>query len=162
KQTKQSRVEDLYRPFKQKKKTRATEAKRLGLEPLAKIILAGKHRDIESAAAEYLTEEVSSAELAIKGAKDIIAEIVSDNPQYRLYLLKIINDTSEIVSTVKKNADDEQSIFEMYYDYAERIKNIVPHRVLALNRGEALKVLTVKLTHDTERIANYLKKEVID
>src|SRR5699024_7160121 len=103
KQTKQSRVEDLYRPFKQKKKTRATEAKRLGLEPLADIILAGKHRDIETAAADYLNEEVTSAEEAIKGALDIIAEVVSDNPQYRLYILKIIKDTSDIVSAVKKN-----------------------------------------------------------
>jgi len=146
KQTKQSRVEDLYRPFKQKKKTRATEAKRLGLEPLANLILAGKHRDIESAAGKFLTDEVTSVEMAVKGAKDIIAEIISDNPQYRLYILKIIKDTSEIVSSVKKNAEDEQGIFEMYYDYAERVKNIVPHRVLALNRGEALKVLSVKLT----------------
>lgn len=162
KQTKQSRVEDLYRPFKQKKKTRATEAKRLGLEPLANLILAGKHRDIESAAGEFLTDEVTSVEMAVKGAKDIIAEIISDNPQYRLYILKIIKDTSEIVSSVKKNAEDEQGIFEMYYDYAERVKNIVPHRVLALNRGEALKVLSVKLMHDTERITNYLKKQVIE
>lgn len=162
KQTKQSRVEDLYRPFKQKKKTRATEAKRLGLEPLANLILAGKHRDIESAAGKFLTDEVTSVEMAVKGAKDIIAEIISDNPQYRLYILKIIKDTSEIVSSVKKNAEDEQGIFEMYYDYAERVKNIVPHRVLALNRGEASKVLSVKLTHDTERITNYLKKQVIE
>ena len=162
KQTKQSRVEDLYRPFKQKKKTRATEAKRLGLEPLADIILAGKHRDIETAAADYLNEEVTSAEEAIKGALDIIAEVVSDNPQYRLYILKIIKDTSDIVSAVKKNADDEQGVFEMYYDYAEKIKNIVPHRVLALNRGETLKVLTVKMNHDTERIKKYLQKQVID
>src|SRR5699024_482444 len=162
KQTKQSRVEDLYRPFKQKKKTRATEAKRLGLEPLANLILAGKHRDIESAAGKFLIDEVTSVEMAVKGAKDIIAEIISDNPQYRLYILKIIKDTSEIVSSVKKNAEDEQGIFEMYYDYAERVKNIVPHRVLALNRGEALKVLSVKLTHDTERITNYLKKQVIE
>lgn len=161
KQTKQSRVEDLYRPFKQKKKTRATEAKRLGLEPLANIILAGKHRDIEKTAADYLTDEVTSADMAIKGAKDIIAEIISDNPQYRLYILKIIKDTSEIVSAVKKNAEDEQGVFEMYYDYAERVKNIVPHRVLALNRGETLKVLSVKLTHDIKRIENYLKKQVI-
>src|SRR5699024_11068839 len=162
KQTKQSRVEDLYRSFKQKKKTLATEAKLLGLEPLANLILAAKHRDIESAAGEFLTDEVTSVEMAVKGAKDIIAEIISDNPQYRLYILKIIKDTSEIVSSVKKNAEDEQGIFEMYYDYAERVKNIVPHRVLALNRGEALKVLSVKLTHDTERITNYLKKQVIE
>lgn len=162
KQTKQSRVEDLYRPYKQKKKTRATEAKRLGLEPLADIIFEGKHRDIETAAKDYVTDEVVSAEMAISGAKDIIAEIISDNPQYRLYILKIIKDTSDIVSAIKKNADDEQGVFEMYYDYTEKVKNIVPHRVLALNRGETLKVLTVKLAHDVDRITNYLKKQVID
>lgn len=162
KQTKQSRVEDLYRPFKQKKKTRATEAKRLGLEPLAELILAGKHRDINDAAKEYLTDEVTSVEDAVNGALDIIAEKISDNPNYRLYILKIIKDTSEMVSQVKKNADDEQGVFEMYYDYTEKIKNIVPHRVLALNRGESLKVLTVKLSHDIDRIEKYLSKQVIE
>src|SRR5699024_11240547 len=143
------RVKYIYSPFKHKKITRATEAKHLVLVPLADIFLADKHLDIETAAADYLNEKVTSAEEAIKGALDIIAEIVSDYPQYRLYILKIIKDTSDIVSAVKKNADDEQGVFEMYYDYAEKIKNIVPHRVLALNRGETLKVLTVKMNHDT-------------
>src|SRR5699024_9766060 len=151
-----------YRPFKQKKKTRATEAKRLGLEPLANLILAGKHRDIESAAGEFLTEVATSVEMAVKGAKDIIAKIISDNTEYRLYILKIVKDPSEIVLSVKKNEEDEQCNFSMYYEYAETVKNIVPHRVLALNRGDAIKVLSVKLTHDTERITNYIKKQVIE
>ncbi|WP_026867237.1 Tex family protein [Jeotgalicoccus marinus] len=161
KQTKQSRVEDLYRPYKQKKKTRATEAKRLGLEPLAKEILKGDTEDIQALGATYLNEEVTTADDAIQGAKDIIAEMISDNPYYRLHILKSIKATSSLVSTVRKNADDPEGVFEMYYDYTERVKNIVPHRILALNRGETLKVLSVKFSHDNEKFIEYLKGKVI-
>ena len=161
KQAKQSRVEDLYRPYKQKKKTRATEAKRLGLEPLAKEILKGDTEDIQALGATYLNEEVTTADDAIQGAKDIIAEMISDNPYYRLHILKSIKATSSLVSTVRKNADDPEGVFEMYYDYTERVKNIVPHRILALNRGETLKVLSVKFSHDNEKFIEYLKGKVI-
>ena len=161
KQTKQSRVEDLYRPYKQKKKTRATEAKRLGLEPLAKEILKGDTEDIQALGATYLNEEVTTADDAIQGAKDIIAEMISDNPYYRLHILKSIKATSSLVSTVRKNADDPEGVFEMYYDYTERVKNIVPHRILALNRGETLKVLSVKFSHDNEKFIEYLSGKVI-
>lgn len=161
KQTKQSRVEDLYRPYKQKKKTRATEAKRLGLEPLAKEILEGKVEDVEVLAKNYLNDEITTVEDAVQGAKDIIAEIISDYPDYRLQVLKDIKNTSSLVSTVRKGADDPEGVFEMYYDYTERVKNIVPHRILALNRGEALKVLSVKFSHDNDRFVQYLQGQVI-
>ena len=161
KQTVLNRVEDLYRPFKQKKKTKATEAKRKGLEPLAKIIFEQNEKDIESFAGDYLNEEVETVKDAINGALDIIAENISDEPKFRSYILKVIKDTSSITSTKKKKAEDDTKIFEIYYDYEEPIKKIVPHRVLAINRGEKLKVLTVKLQHDLERLKNYISKQVI-
>ncbi len=161
KQTVLNRVEDLYRPFKQKKKTKATEAKRKGLEPLADIIFTQNEKDIEALAGEYLNEEVETPEDAVQGALDIIAENISDEPKYRSYILKVIKDTSSITSTKKKKAEDDTKIFEIYYDYEEPVKKIVPHRVLAINRGEKLKVLTVKLQHDLERLKNYIYKQVI-
>lgn len=161
KQTVLNRVEDLYRPFKQKKKTKATEAKRKGLEPLAKIIFEQNEKDIEKLAGEYLNEEVETPKDALSGALDIIAENISDEPKYRSYILKVIKDTSSITSTKKKKAEDDTKIFEIYYDYEEPAKKIVPHRVLAINRGEKLKVLTVKLQHDLERLKNYISKQVI-
>ena len=161
KQTVLNRVEDLYRPFKQKKKTKATEAKRKGLEPLAKIIFEQNEKDIESFAGDYLNEEIESEKDAINGALDIIAENISDEPKFRSYILKVIKDTSSITSVKKKKAEDDTEIFEIYYDYEEPIKKIVPHRVLAINRGEKLKVLTVKLQHDLERLKNYISKQVI-
>lgn len=161
KQTVLNRVEDLYRPFKQKKKTKATEAKRKGLEPLAKMIQAQDDQRVERHAADYLNEEVASVDEAINGALDIIAENISDEPKFRSYILKVVKDTSSITSVKKKNAEDETGIFEIYYDYNEPIKKIVPHRVLALNRGEKLKILTVKLEHDLDRLKNYIGKQVI-
>lgn len=161
KQTVLNRVEDLYRPFKQKKKTKATEAKRKGLEPLAKIIFEQNEKDIESFAGDYLNEEIESEKDAVNGALDIIAENISDEPKFRSYILKVIKDTSSITSVKKKKAEDDTEIFEIYYDYEEPIKKIVPHRVLAINRGEKVKVLTVKLQHDLERLKNYISKQVI-
>lgn len=159
KQTVLNRVEDLYRPFKQKKKTRATEAKRKGLEPLAGQILEQKPMDVESAASEFVNEEVEKAEGAIKGAIDIIAEKISDEPKYRSYILKVIKDTADITTKKKKKAEDETGVFEMYYDYAEPIRKIVPHRVLAINRGEKLGILNVKLEYDLERLKRYIGKQ---
>lgn len=160
-QVKLQRVEDLYRPFKQKKKTRATEAKRKGLEPLAREILTFKDVNLEASAASYLTEEVKSIEEAINGAKDIIAEMVADEPKYRAYILKFVQDHGAIVSTKKKKAEDEKGIFEMYYDYSERVKSIVPHRVLALNRGENADVLKVSFDVDMSRLENYLMRQFV-
>ncbi|MCD2138089.1 Tex family protein [Salinicoccus halitifaciens] len=161
KQTVLNRVEDLYRPFKQKKKTKATEAKRKGLEPLAKIIQAQDDADVHQYAERHLNDEVPSVEEAISGALDIIAEDISDEPKFRRYILKVVKDTSSITSTKKKNAEDDNKVFEIYYDYEEPVKKIVPHRVLAINRGEQLKVLNVKLVHDFERLKNYIGKQVI-
>lgn len=161
KQTVLNRVEDLYRPFKQKKKTRATEAKRKGLEPLAKLINIQEPLDVEKEAAEYVSEEVENVDEAIKGALDIIAERISDEPKYRSYILKVIKDTADIVAKKKKNAEDPNGVFEMYYSYQEPIRKIVPHRVLAVNRGEKLDVLNVKMDYDLERLKRYIGKQEI-
>lgn len=161
KQTVLNRVEDLYRPFKQKKKTRATEAKRKGLEPLAKLINIQESLDVEKEAAEYVSEEVENVDEAIKGALDIIAERISDEPKYRSYILKVIKDTADIVAKKKKNAEDPNGVFEMYYSYQEPIRKIVPHRVLAVNRGEKLDVLNVKMDYDLERLKRYIGKQEI-
>lgn len=161
KQTVLNRVEDLYRPFKQKKKTRATEAKRKGLEPLAQLIEEQKEASIFEKAEKYLSEEVESQEEAVGGALDIIAEKISDEPKYRSYILKVVQDTSQLQTSKKKNAEDDQNIFEMYYNYSEPIKSIVPHRVLAINRGEKLNILSVKLTHEIERFERYILNQII-
>ncbi|MCO6217765.1 RNA-binding transcriptional accessory protein [Staphylococcus epidermidis] len=150
-QTKLQRVEDLYRPYKQKKKTRATEAKRKGLEDLADWFSQSKlDTKIEDKAQLFLNNEVTTIEDAIEGAKDIIAERISDNPQYRSKILKDVFNQGLIVSSKKKKAEDEKQTFSMYYDYKEPIKRIANHRVLAMNRGE--KVLSIKIDFDTTRI----------
>ncbi|MBF0814654.1 Tex family protein [Staphylococcus xylosus] len=162
KQTKLQRVEDLYRPFKQKKKTRATEAKRKGLEPFAQWLKQSTiDTSIESKAQQFITEEVPSVEDAIKGAQDIIAELVSDEPKYRSKILKDTFQHANIVTQKKKNAEDEKEIFSMYYDYAEPVKKIANHRVLAVNRGEKEKVLSVKIEMDTQGIENFICKNEI-
>ncbi len=152
-QTKLQRVEDLYRPYKQKKKTRATEAKRKGLEDLADRFSQSKlDTKIEDKAQLFLNDEVTTIEDAIEGAKDIIAERISDNPQYRSKILKDVFNQGLIVSSKKKKAEDEKQTFSMYYDYNEPIKRIANHRVLAMNRGEKEKVLSIKIDFDTTRI----------
>ncbi|MEJ7161998.1 Tex family protein [Staphylococcus epidermidis] len=152
-QTKLQRVEDLYRPYKQKKKTRATEAKRKGLEDLADWFTQSKlDTKIEDKARLFLNDEVTTIEDAIEGAKDIIAERISDNPQYRSKILKDVYNQGLIVSSKKKKAEDEKQTFSMYYDYNEPIKRIANHRVLAMNRGEKGKVLSIKIDFDTTRI----------
>ena len=151
--TKLQRVEDLYRPYKQKKKTRATEAKRKGLEDLADWFSQSKlDTKIEDKAQLFLNDEVTTIEDAIEGAKDIIAERISDNPQYRSKILKDVFNQGLIVSSKKKKAEDEKQTFSMYYDYKEPIKRIANHRVLAMNRGEKEKVLSIKIDFDTTRI----------
>lgn len=152
-QTKLQRVEDLYRPYKQKKKTRATEAKRKGLEDLADWFSQSKlDSKIEDKARLFLNDEVTTIEDAIEGAKDIIAERISDNPQYRSKILKDVYNQGLIVSSKKKKAEDEKQTFSMYYDYNEPIKRIANHRVLAMNRGEKEKVLSINIDFDTTRI----------
>ncbi|UXU72711.1 RNA-binding transcriptional accessory protein [Mammaliicoccus sciuri] len=163
KQTKLQRIEDLYRPFKKKKKTRATEAKRKGLEPLAKWILEGTSNiDLVEEASKYITKEVESHEDAIKGARDIIAEMISDEPKYRKYILNSVERQGKLVTEKKKKAEDEKNIFEMYYTYEEPIKKIVPHRVLAINRGESEGILKVGFEIDTESLESYLTAQFVE
>ncbi|PNZ29521.1 S1 RNA-binding domain-containing protein [Staphylococcus petrasii] len=161
KQTKLQRVEDLYRPYKQKKKTRATEAKRKGLEPFAQWIIEGKGSDIEQQATQYLNEEVEAIQDAIAGAQDIIAEHISDNPKYRNRILKDVYHQGQITSTKKKKAEDEKETYAMYYDYSEPIKRVANHRVLAMNRGEKEKVLSVKIEFDTSHIETFIEKNEV-
>ena len=155
-------VEDLYRPYRPKRRTRATIAKEKGLEGLADIIMAQETTEgIENLASGYISEEkeVNSAEDAIAGAKDIIAEIISDNAEYRMYIRKISFEEGRIVSAAKDS--DAQSVYEMYYDFSEQVAKIAGHRVLALNRGEKEKFLVVKLEVPEERILGYLGSKII-
>ncbi|MCE5091029.1 RNA-binding transcriptional accessory protein [Staphylococcus devriesei] len=161
KQNKLQRVEDLYRPYKQKKKTRATEAKRKGLEPLATFILLGKDKNIQEEARRYLSEEIETEEVAIQGAQDIIAEQISDNPKYRSKLLKDVYQQGQVVTSKKRKAEDEKEIYAMYYDYSEPVKRIANHRILAMNRGEKEKVLSVKIEFDTSQIEAFIEKKEI-
>jgi uncharacterized protein len=156
-------VEDLYRPFKEKKKTKATEAIKNGLEPLANMIMEFKNRDIKKEAKSFLNDRVTSIEEAIEGAKYIIAEAISDNAEYRKYIRENIVKFGIITSKVKKKAQelDQAKTYEMYYDYSEAIKSIKPHRVLAINRGEKEGILSVNIDVDFSYIINYLEKKVI-
>ena len=154
-------VEDIYRPFKEKKKTKATEAIKQGLEPLAKIIMSFKDVDINKIAESYLNDNVVDVESAIKGASYIIAEWISDNASYRKYIRNNMKNNGIISIKKKKTAVDEKKVYEMYYDYEERIKYIKPHRVLAINRGEKEQVLSVSITVDNDYIISYLENKII-
>ena len=152
-------VEDLYRPYKEKKKTKATEAIKNGLEPLAKIILSFPKElyDIE----KFLNENVKTKEDAIQGAKYIIAEYISDNAYYRKWIRNNIYNHSKIVTKIKKDANDERKVYEMYYDFSEDTKYIKPHRVLAINRAEKEGIISVSLEYSKEYILEYLENKVI-
>ena len=154
-------VEDIYRPYKEKKKTKATEAIANGLEPLAKLIFSFSDANIKEEAKKYVNDKVKTVDEAILGAKYIIAEIISDNAKYRKEIRKMTFRDGIIKSKVKKNAPDENKTYEMYYDYEEKIKGIKPHRVLALDRGENEKVLTVSIIANDEAIIKYLENELI-
>ena len=160
--TKLVEVEDLYRPFKEKKKTKATEAIKNGLEPLAKEIMAFPVKgNIEEMAKRYLNDAVTSIDKAIEGAKYIIAENISDDAKIRKSIRDNTYNFGIIKSKIKKNAKDENKIYDMYYDYEERVKYIKPHRILALNRGENEGVLSVSIENDKERVIQYIEKKVI-
>ena len=155
-------VEDLYRPYKEKKKTKATDAINNGLEPLAKIIMSFPNNlDIEKTASNYLNDKVKSIEEAIQGAKYIIAEWISDNASYRKWIRNNMYYKGKIVSKLKKNAKDETKTYEMYYDYNEPVKYIKPHRILAINRGEKENVLNVNIEIDNKEIETFLKTKII-
>ncbi len=155
-------VEDLYRPYRPKRRTRATIAKEKGLEPLAALIMLQKlDVPLEEVAAEYISEEkeVATAEEAIEGAKDIIAEQISDEADYRIYIRDLTTKQGKIISVAKD--PEEQSVYEMYYEFEEPITKLAGHRVLALNRGEKEKFLTVKVEAPEDKVLGYLEKKVI-
>lgn len=155
-------VEDLYRPYRPKRKTRASIAKEKGLEPLAEYILRQEATEpVLNEAAKYVSEEkeVKTPEEALQGAQDIIAEMVSDDADHRLYIRNITLEEGIVSSTAKD--EKAQSVYEMYYNFEEPVKKIAGHRVLALNRGEAEKILTVKVNAPEERILRYLEKKLI-
>ena len=155
-------VEDLYRPYKEKKKTKATEAIKAGLEPLAKMIMSFPTTgNIDDMAKKFLNETVKNTDDAITGAKYIIAEWISDNASYRKYIRSYFYKNGTIISKIKKDAKDENKTYEMYYDYNEAVKHIKPHRILALNRGENEKVLNVSIDVNKDEIIAYLKSKVI-
>ena len=155
-------VEDLYRPYRPKRRTRATIAKEKGLEPLANIImLQMTNKSIEEEAEAFVSEEkeVASVADAIAGAKDIIAEHISDEADYRIRIRELTTKKGTISSTAKN--PETQSVYEMYYEFEEPVKKLAGHRVLALNRGEKEKILTVKVGAPEEDILRYLEKQVI-
>lgn len=162
KATKLVEVEDLYRPFKEKKKTKATEAIKQGLEPLAKLIMEFPTiGDIDTLGAPFINETVKTIAEAITGAGYIIAETISDNANYRKWIRRNSFLSGSLISKIKKGASDEGKIYEIYYDYQERVNYLKPHQILAINRGEKEKILTVKLEVDQEQIINHLNNKII-
>ncbi|MCC0763520.1 RNA-binding transcriptional accessory protein [Clostridioides sp. ES-S-0006-03] len=154
-------VEDIYAPYKQKKRTRATIAKEKGLENLAVSILKSNLDNIDLEAKSYINEEkeVTSVEDALKGARDIIAETVSDDAKIRKYIRELALREGMIVS---KSSTDEKSVYDMYYDYSEAVKSMAPHRVLAINRGEKENFLKVKLEINNDKVLNYIVNEYVN
>lgn len=155
-------VEDIYRPYKEKKKTKATEAIALGLEPLAKMMMTFPTTgDIDKLCSKFINDKVPNTENAVTGACYIIAEWISDNAFYRKWIRSYFYKNGVITSKLKKGAEDENKIYEMYYDYNEPVKWIKPHRILALNRGEKEKILTVSIDVNKDEIIAYLEKKMI-
>ncbi|MGM0727332.1 MAG: Tex family protein [Bacillota bacterium] len=156
-------VEDLYRPFKQKRKTKANVAKAKGLEPLAEYVLALPSDEIEKKAASFINEEkeVRSVDEALEGAQHIIAEQLADDPDMRKWIRSETYQKGSLVTSGKDIESDEKNVYEMYYDYQEPIKKIVPHRVLAVNRGEKEGILKAAIEPPAENIRFYLDKQVI-
>ncbi len=154
-------VEDLYRPFKEKKKTKATEAIKNGLEPLAKQIMSYTTKSLDDLVKPYLNENVKTEEDAITGAGYIIAEWISDNAYYRKWIRSFTFNTGNLVTKVKKNAVDENKVYEMYYDFTEKVKYAKAYRIMAINRAEKEKVITVSIDIDKERIFSFLEEKLI-
>ena len=154
-------VEDLYRPYKQKKRTRATIAKEKGLEPLADFIMLQESKEsVENEALKYVNDDtVKSAKEAIEGAQDIIAERISDVAEYRTYIRDVTMDEGQLVTAAKD--EKAESVYEMYYEFSEPLKKVAGHRVLAVNRGEEEKFLTVKISAPEDRILRYLEKKTL-
>ncbi|MBM7688126.1 RNA-binding transcriptional accessory protein [Enterococcus ureilyticus] len=164
KATKMQQVEDLYRPYKQKRRTKATIAKEKGLEPLADWLQSFPvEADVMLEAEKYidLEKEVASAEAALQGAHEIIAERVSDEPKFRSWIRDFTFKQGQYISTVKNEEKDEKSVYEMYYDFSEPVSKMVSHRVLATNRGEKEDILKVAILVDEEKISSYLERQLI-
>ena len=160
--TKLVEVEDLYRPYKEKKKTKATEAIKNGLEPLAKYIMTFPVKgNIEEEAKKYLNDKVLTPQDAIQGASYIIAENISDNAKYRKAIRDNTYKFGTLITKLKKNAQDEDKIYDMYYDYQEQVRKVKPHRILAINRGEKEGILSVSIENDTDRTIEFLNKREI-
>lgn len=154
-------VEDIYRPFKPKKRTRATIAEEKGLKPLAQVILSGEFKgDIREHASKFISEEkaVNSIEESLQGAEDIISEIISDEAEFRKWIRNLVAREGFIET---KGESKESTTYEMYYDYKEAVRNIPSHRILAINRGEKEKILSVKITVEQEKIIQYLKAKIL-
>lgn len=156
-------VEDLYRPYKQKRRTKATQAKEKGLEPFAEWMLAFTKEPVEEKASAFISEEkgVNTAEEAIAGARDIIAEMVSDDPESRKWIRRETFKSGKIETSVKDADHDEKKVYEMYYEYEEPISKIVPHRILAVNRGEKEDILRTAIRPNIDMMQSYLKKKWI-
>lgn len=161
--TQLQRVEDLYRPYKQKRRTRAAKAKEKGLEPLANLIWEQEDLELHKEAEKYLSEEhdLTSVEAVLEGANDIIAEWISDIPEHREFIRDITWKQGVLNSEVKDEQLDEKKVYEMYYDYSESVRSLVSHRILALNRGEKEEVLRVQIQPPVEKIIDYLKRKTI-
>lgn len=162
--SKMQQVEDLYRPYKQKRRTKATIAKERGLEPFATWLLTYPSAgDVVKEATSYLNaeDELATAEDVLAGAHEIIAEMVGDEPKYRTWIREFTQKNGELVSTVKDKEKDEKSVFEMYYEYAEPVKRIVSHRVLATNRGEKEDILKVSIQVEEDKIMAYLDRQLV-
>ena len=155
-------VEDLYRPFKEKKKTKATDAINNGLEPLAKMIMSFPTKgDITSLTSKFINDKVKTVEEAVTGASYIIAEYISDNAYYRKWLRNFIFKNGFIISKKKKDAEDEKKVYEMYYDFKEEVSKIKSHRVLAINRAEKEKIVTVSIDIDDAKVLSFFEEKII-
>lgn len=155
-------VEDLYRPFKEKKKTKATDAINNGLEPLAKMIMSFPTKgDITSLTSKFINDKVKTVEEAVTGASYIIAEYISDNAYYRKWLRSFIFKNGFIISKKKKDADDEKKVYEMYYDFKEEVSKIKSYRVLAINRAEKEKIVTVSIDIDDAKVLSFFEEKII-
>lgn len=159
--TKLSEVEDIYLPFKEKKKTKGTEAIKLGLEPLANLIMEFKQTSTIDIATPYLSKDVKTKEDAITKAGYIIADKIAENPMYRKWIKEYISTTGEVVTKLKKDAKDELRTYENYYKYKEKIKTIKSFRVLAISRAEKEKIVSYQISKNDNKIIEYLEKQIL-
>ena len=159
--TKLCEVEDIYLPFKEKRKTKGTEAIKMGLEPLAKIIMSMPNRTREDVASKFLNDKIKTVDEAMENAGYIIADWISDNPKYRKYLRKFYYFNGVVKGKIKKGAVDENKVYEIYYGFEQKINYVKPHQILALQRADKEKVITYSLSIDKESVLEYLNKQII-